>query len=107
MVFLRLPGPDQRDEDAPSYSETIDEINSSIEAFGFQLKRFLDEYSGKAWTAFVNTKSDELAKVATEYTPQEISYFRTLVSLMFIQLPYLQPISSNICSLDQAHHEEW
>ena len=66
-------------EDAPSYSEVVDEINSNIETFGFQLKRFIDEYSGKPWTAFVNTKSDDLAKVATEYTPQEIAYFRTLV----------------------------
>lgn len=68
------------EDDAPSYADTVDEINTSIEPFGFQLKRFVDEYSGKPWTAFVNTKSDDLAKVATEYTPQEIAYFRTLVS---------------------------
>lgn len=66
-------------DNAPSYSEVVDEVNANIEPFGFQLKRFVDEYSGKAWTAFANTKSDDLAKIATEYTPQEIAYFRTLV----------------------------
>ncbi|KAK9898668.1 hypothetical protein P389DRAFT_36855 [Cystobasidium minutum MCA 4210] len=69
-------------DNAPSYSEVVDEVNANIEPFGFQLKRFVDEYSGKAWTAFANTKSDDLAKIATEYTPQEIAYFRTLIKLI-------------------------
>ena len=67
------------EEDAPDYMTILDEINEAMEMFGFQIKRFQDEYTGRAWIAFVNIKSDELAKVATEYGPQEISYFRTLV----------------------------
>lgn len=65
--------------DAPDFGEFLDEINQAMEPFGFEIKRFQDEHSGKAWQAFVNNKSDELAKVATDYGPQEISYFRTLV----------------------------
>lgn len=68
------------DKDAPSWHEAIDNINGDIEPFHFAIKRFQDEHSGKPWTAFVNTKSDDMATVATEYGPQEISYFRTLVS---------------------------
>ena len=67
------------EEGAPDYMTILDEINETVEVFGFQIKRFQDEHSGRAWIAFVNIKSDELAKVATEYGPQEINYFRTLV----------------------------
>lgn len=66
-------------EEAPDYVDILDEINSELEPFGFGIKRFMDEFTGRAWVAFCNVKSDEIAKVATEYGPQEISYFRTLV----------------------------
>lgn len=82
MLSVRFPCPDAaEDASAPSYGDIVDEINTNIEAFGFHIKRFLDEYSGKPWTAFINTKSDDIAKVATEYTPQEIAYFRTIVGV--------------------------
>ena len=67
------------EEDAPSFSDMLEEVNPQLERFGFSIKKLQDEYAAKLWWAFVNTKSDELAKAATEYNPQEIAYFRTLV----------------------------
>merc|ERR1712093_493569 len=70
------------EEEATDYASILDEINPELEPFGFGIKRFNDEFTGKAWVAFCNVKSDEIAKVATEYGPQEISYFRTLIKLI-------------------------
>lgn len=53
----------------------------TMNRYGFALKRSQDEYTGKTWIAFVNTKSDDLAKMATEYNAQDISYFRSLVRI--------------------------
>jgi hypothetical protein len=55
--------------------------NDMLEAFGFMLKSYNDDNTGKPWIVFCNTRSGEIAKVATEYGPQEIAYFRTLVRL--------------------------
>jgi hypothetical protein len=78
MIWLFLCAVNKHD--APPYSEAVDDLNTAVEPFGFQLKRFQDEHTGQPWTIFINQKSDELAKVATDYSPQEIAYFRTLVS---------------------------
>lgn len=67
------------DDDKPDFAEVMGDISHALEAYGFDIKKAQDEHTAKTWWSFVNTKSDELSKVATEYGPQEISYFRTLV----------------------------
>ena len=67
------------DDEKPDFAQVMGDISHALEAYGFDIKKAQDEHTAKTWWSFVNTKSDELSKVATEYGPQEISYFRTLV----------------------------
>ena len=83
--------PTDEDNDAPDFAQVMGDISQALEAYGFDIKKAQDEHSAKTWWSFVNTKSDELSKVATEYGPQEISYFRTLVSASSQTRAPLQP----------------
>lgn len=71
-----------RDDEKPDFAQVMGDISHALEAYGFDIKKAQDEHTAKTWWSFVNTKSDELSKVATEYGPQEISYFRTLIKLI-------------------------
>lgn len=65
-----------RQQDFPNL---ITDLNDVLNKLGFALKRSNDPVTGRPHLIFVNTRSDVLAQVATEYSPQEIMYFRMLV----------------------------
>jgi len=61
------------------FPEQITSLNNGLEPLDLKLVTSVDEVTGKAMLALINLKSDELAQMATEYTPTEIAYFRALV----------------------------
>ncbi|KAI8136884.1 Nse1 non-SMC component of SMC5-6 complex-domain-containing protein [Fennellomyces sp. T-0311] len=63
------------------YVEFISTINHEISDIDMTLRRARDERDGSAIIALVNTKEDEVAQIATTYTPSEITYFRQMLEL--------------------------
>jgi len=81
----------------------VDDVNDSINALDLELAHMHDEVTGKNMYALVrfatspfgqsrsrnrvfggqvNRNGDEIAQIATEYTPVEIAFFKTLVSML-------------------------
>lgn len=65
--------------DASNYDEFVHEAGAVIAYTGLEIRRMVDEWTGKLLVAVVNTKGDELAQLATPYTPQELSLINTWV----------------------------
>jgi non-structural maintenance of chromosomes element 1 len=83
--------------DPNKFDQYINELNRQLEPLDLKLTATLDEVVGKKLWAMVcstltmicpsrglssykvNTKEDELAQVATDYSPVEIAYFKALV----------------------------
>lgn len=63
-----------------SYEEFILDASNAVSQFGLEVRRRIDEVTGKPVVALVNTRADELALGATAYTAAEIAYIRGLVS---------------------------
>ncbi|KAG9296433.1 hypothetical protein G9A89_015025 [Geosiphon pyriformis] len=60
----------------------LDTINKRLNSMDMEFRKSLDESTGEALWALVNTSEDEIAKLATEYTPLEISYFKILIDMI-------------------------
>ncbi|RIB25033.1 Nse1 non-SMC component of SMC5-6 complex-domain-containing protein [Gigaspora rosea] len=70
-------------ERAPEeFQEFISTINQKLNLVDMEFRRSHDEDDGNPVWALVNTNGDEIAKLATEYTPAEISYFKRLIELI-------------------------
>lgn len=68
--------------DKNDFSDFIAVINKEINDVDFALRRSVDQYNSVAIIALVNTKSDEAAKLATTYTPNELAYFKRILELI-------------------------
>lgn len=66
---------------ANDYPDLITDLNDVLHKLGFDLKQSKDPMTGKPHLLFVNTQSDLNAQVASEYNPQELSYYKMLVRL--------------------------
>ncbi|CAG8722183.1 4646_t:CDS:2 [Dentiscutata erythropus] len=70
-----LPAPEE-------FQEFISTINQKLNLVDMEFRRSHDEDDGNPVWALVNTNGDEIAKLATEYSPAEISYFKRLIELI-------------------------
>ncbi|THU86407.1 hypothetical protein K435DRAFT_763328 [Dendrothele bispora CBS 962.96] len=67
-----------------AFDEVIKDINASLNDLDLELKSIQDELSGRRLYALVNTKDDELAQVATDYTPAEIVFFKAIIEQIML-----------------------
>ncbi|KAI0050930.1 hypothetical protein FA95DRAFT_1580992 [Auriscalpium vulgare] len=54
-------------------------INESINGLDLELSRLHDEVTGREMYALVNRRGDEVAQIASDYSPLEIAYFKALL----------------------------
>lgn len=47
---------------------------------GLEIRRVVDEASGTPYWGIANTRNDDLAKIATFYTPEQVILFKYIVS---------------------------
>ncbi|KAH6918661.1 Nse1 non-SMC component of SMC5-6 complex-domain-containing protein [Coprinopsis sp. MPI-PUGE-AT-0042] len=65
--------------DPPSWDTFVTNLNDSIDRLDFEFRLVTDENNGNVFYALVNRKGDEIAQVATDYTPAEIAFFKAVV----------------------------
>ncbi|RIA83400.1 Nse1 non-SMC component of SMC5-6 complex-domain-containing protein [Glomus cerebriforme] len=69
-------------QDPEAFTGFIATINTKLNTIDLEFRKSHEEETGTAVWALVNTNGDEIAKLATEYTPIEITYFRRLIELI-------------------------
>ncbi|KAI6150360.1 Nse1 non-SMC component of SMC5-6 complex-domain-containing protein [Pisolithus tinctorius] len=62
----------------------VNRINDSLNPLDLEFRHVLDEETGKEMYAVVNTRGDEIAQMATDYSPTEIAYFRAVVEQIML-----------------------
>ncbi|KAG6333126.1 hypothetical protein ID866_5966 [Astraeus odoratus] len=62
----------------------VADINDALNCLDLEFRHLMDEALGKEMYAVVNTRGDEIAQMATDYTPVEIAYFRTIVEQIML-----------------------
>ncbi|KAH9050707.1 hypothetical protein EDB84DRAFT_1555336 [Lactarius hengduanensis] len=69
---------------ADGWSDFLAALNKSLDPLDLELSRTRDEMTGKDMYALVNRRDDEIARIASDYSPLEISYFRALVEQIML-----------------------
>jgi hypothetical protein len=69
---------------ADGWSDFLATVNKSLDPLDLELSRMRNEITGKEMYALVNRKDDEVARIASDYSPLEISYFRALVEQIML-----------------------
>ncbi|KAF9227549.1 hypothetical protein BS17DRAFT_805986 [Gyrodon lividus] len=59
-------------------------INDALNCLHLEFRHLTDEQTGLEMYAVVNTKDDEVAQMATDYTPAEIAYFKAVVEQIML-----------------------
>lgn len=59
-------------------------INRALNCLDLEFRHVMDESTGLEMYAVVNTRGDEIAQMATDYTPAEIAYFRAIVEQIML-----------------------
>ncbi|TPX70567.1 hypothetical protein SpCBS45565_g01637 [Spizellomyces sp. 'palustris'] len=63
-------------------SSFISSMNQTLDTIDMELRRGHAPRDGTTYYALVNTNGDEVAKMATECTPTEITYFKHLIEII-------------------------
>ncbi|KAH9005218.1 Nse1 non-SMC component of SMC5-6 complex-domain-containing protein [Lactarius hatsudake] len=79
---------------ADGWSDFLATLNKSLDPLDLELSRTRDEITGKDMYALVNRRDDEIARIASDYSPLEISYFRALVEQIMLAPSNSYSISS-------------
>ncbi|CAG8599545.1 4239_t:CDS:2 [Funneliformis mosseae] len=66
------------DHNSETFTEFIATINAKLNIVDLELRKSHNEDDGKP----VNTNGDDIAQIATEYSPVEITFFRRLIELI-------------------------
>ncbi|KAF8797954.1 hypothetical protein BYT27DRAFT_7203644 [Phlegmacium glaucopus] len=77
---LNIPNPKDKD----SWNAFVAKINRSLDKLDLEFRHMHDELSGKEMYAIVNRKGDEIAQMATDYTPAEITFFKAIVEQIIL-----------------------
>ncbi|TRM57546.1 Nse1 non-SMC component of SMC5-6 complex-domain-containing protein [Schizophyllum amplum] len=72
---LNLSYKDSREE----WETVVKDVNNALNALDLQFVRQVEQTKGIPMWGIVNMKGDEVAQVATDYSPVEIAYFKALV----------------------------
>ncbi|PCH38085.1 hypothetical protein WOLCODRAFT_52070, partial [Wolfiporia cocos MD-104 SS10] len=74
----------QFSNDRNSWDNFVTRINEALNPLNLEFLQLNDELSGKEMCILVNRKGDEIAQMATEYTPAEIAYFKAVVEQIML-----------------------
>ncbi|KAI0256768.1 Nse1 non-SMC component of SMC5-6 complex-domain-containing protein, partial [Lactifluus subvellereus] len=69
-------------------------LNKSLDPLDLELSRTRNEVTGKETYALVNRRDDEIARIASDYSPLEISYFKALIEQIMLSPNSSYSISS-------------
>ncbi|KAJ7774760.1 Nse1 non-SMC component of SMC5-6 complex-domain-containing protein [Mycena metata] len=59
-------------------------VNKELDPLDLEFRHQLEEVGGKDMYAIVNRKGDEIAQMATDYTPGEIAFFKAMVEQIML-----------------------
>ncbi|TFK55006.1 hypothetical protein OE88DRAFT_1623283 [Heliocybe sulcata] len=79
---LQIPKP--REDDRAAWDSFTAKVNESLNPLDLEFRHLHDELSGREMYALVNRKGDEVAQLATGYTPAEIAYFKAIVEQIML-----------------------
>ncbi|TCD61082.1 hypothetical protein EIP91_009049 [Steccherinum ochraceum] len=77
---LEINFEDSRD----SWDKWVQKINEALNPIDLEFAHMSDQNSGKELYALVNRRGDEIAQMATEYSPNEIAYFKNLIEKIML-----------------------
>ncbi|KIJ68967.1 hypothetical protein HYDPIDRAFT_122903 [Hydnomerulius pinastri MD-312] len=66
------------------WDQFVVKINDALNPLDLEFRHLTDEHTGLEMYAVVNTKDDEIAQMATDYTPAEIAYFKAVVEQIML-----------------------
>ncbi|KAF8136697.1 Nse1 non-SMC component of SMC5-6 complex-domain-containing protein [Boletus edulis] len=92
-VANRVP-PIAFNEGRQAWDKFVTEINTSLNPLDLEFRHLMDEQTGIEMYAVVNTKDDEIAQMATDYTPLEIAYFKAVVEQIMLASHEAYSVSS-------------
>jgi len=72
----------------------VTNVNNALNHLDFEFAHLQDEITGRDMYALVNRKGDEIAQMATDYTPFEIAYFKAIVEQIMLAPRECYSISS-------------
>ncbi|KAL7283487.1 hypothetical protein ACG7TL_002920 [Trametes sanguinea] len=70
--------------DRASWDAFVASVNDALNPLDLEFAHLHDEVTGKEMYAVVNRKGDEIAQMATEYTPLEITYFKAVLEQIML-----------------------
>ncbi|KAI9065164.1 hypothetical protein FKP32DRAFT_1665603 [Trametes sanguinea] len=70
--------------DRASWDAFVASVNDALNPLDLEFAHLHDEVSGKEMYAVVNRKGDEIAQMATEYSPLEIMYFKAVLEQIML-----------------------
>ncbi|EPQ58234.1 hypothetical protein GLOTRDRAFT_35587 [Gloeophyllum trabeum ATCC 11539] len=79
---VQIPVP--RAEDRAAWDAFVAKVNDSLNDLDLEFRHLHDEQNGREMYALVNRKGDEIAQLATDYTPTEIAYFKAIVEQIML-----------------------
>ncbi|KAJ1959144.1 hypothetical protein H4R35_007670, partial [Dimargaris xerosporica] len=82
----------------------IGHINSQLDCIHLELRSTQDETTGDRIWALVNTKGDDIAKLATNYSPAELNAFKHVIDLIVNAEDGNFSIASSVC-LNETHRQ--
>ncbi|KAF8201687.1 Nse1 non-SMC component of SMC5-6 complex-domain-containing protein [Pholiota molesta] len=74
----------QHSNDKQSWDDFVSKINRSLDKLELEFRALHDELTGKEMYAIANRKGDEIAQMATDYTPIEIAFFKAIVERIML-----------------------
>lgn len=76
---LRDPLLDSSDDDPPPIDDIVADINAAIGIHGFSIIRKVDEVTQELVYIYINTINDDLARLATPYSPSELGCIKHII----------------------------
>ncbi|KAJ7273649.1 Nse1 non-SMC component of SMC5-6 complex-domain-containing protein [Mycena haematopus] len=77
---LDIPHSDTREE----WDAFVIKVNQALDPLDLEFRPLQEETSGREMYAIVNRKGDEIAQMATDYTPGEIAFFKAMVEQIML-----------------------
>ncbi|KAH7923864.1 hypothetical protein BV22DRAFT_1067934 [Leucogyrophana mollusca] len=71
-------------DDRASWDRFVADINRSLDSLDLEFRHLSDERSGRETYSLVNRRDDEIAQLATDYTPVEIAYFKAIIEQIML-----------------------
>ncbi|PWN53175.1 hypothetical protein IE53DRAFT_384356 [Violaceomyces palustris] len=65
------------------YGEFFDQVSNSLSKVGLEIRRLIDQETNVATLALINTKGDEMAQMATNYSASELAFIKRLIQAIF------------------------